>query len=603
MSNASEVELYFKLKQRETDFAQSLTCAVSPFQYLEDKDKTSTPEQGDRIDGTSGPTGASEGGGPEPLELGFDGYSSWYREMKGKVRQRIQAQIDHKDIMLKTDANNNSLGTLPLSLVDLDKQKPNRMESIKSGLSWRKKKKAPKNDDDQLHIDFLKRHLHVDKPASKKRDIITNGVNNIAFASSSNIGGITPTVQVNGQDSIGKPDNNEGNNNNSGSLQSPNNSAPNEPPGISGSTSSPNLAAYNGKSSSDMQKDGETLSRGLSSSQEHYSGFRVPPRRINSSQNVQIASPGRTHKRLNSSQNQEEDMMRGEETNSFDTSYYPYDENSLDGGGQHDATSRFSTSPNSQHAQGIRKIGGKILSFFTSGNKNKRTNETSSIGQIIGQPLSGNSSNQLGSNGTSSHFITRTHSQSSLMHSSRLNDFGVDHSSIYGAPNSMPYSSDSHVGSHPPLLNRSQSHISLQTKTTPRILQYDSSASQQSSFTNNTISPRPFFSPRLNPQQPSTALLSSPPQSLGSTNNLTSLSSLPSTPIIGLPLLPSRQQSGEFDFDNFSSSSLSSSPSSSPSSSRSVSPMTSPEPSPRQTSVYFKTIHISHPKKPPNNNK
>lgn len=93
-----DLELYQKLKKREHEFAEAITPAVAPFQYIP------SPTRDAELSVASArlyrPQTAQQPPNPPSVDLKFDAFGNWYQDMKLKVHMRlVQSQ------QIKTDNN------------------------------------------------------------------------------------------------------------------------------------------------------------------------------------------------------------------------------------------------------------------------------------------------------------------------------------------------------------------------------------------------------------------------------------------------------------------------------------------------------------------
>eukprot|EP01132_Coremiostelium_polycephalum_P005230 gene5230-6511_t len=535
VSNAAEVEMYFKLKERETDFAQSLTCA----------------------------------------------------EMRLKVKSKIQVvQEQQKEGREGEDKNkvNNKIG-----------------DSIK-GLSWRKKKRKPKNEEDQMHLDFLKRHYAENKTSAStttSSSISTTINSNVSISSAPS----TSSRKLNGSGGGNKKLEKLFNSSNSNNINSVGSNHSNHQMIQNISINLNNSLTNSGNNNNTATTSTDIDSIGLGDSFDNTAlNMSVDNSEMDSGiidENGGINNISR-FRRLNSSQ---AIFLKSNDDYNNPVLNFPNNDdpnNNNNGGGDNNQNNKLSSSPNS--SPGIKKIGGKILSFFTRTKKNDGSNTSSnnllndnnyrpSTGssnnqnnnQSNGNNLYSNNNNQFNNNNNPSNtiitttsptittttttttttnstneaFLNRTQSQSSLTYSPRTQDAGGEYSvfsqSLQNPTGSGTNNSNQQSANHPQL-NRSQSHISLQSKS-----QFDNNDSKN---LNNSFNEDSDHLDLVYTKEKISSILQN-------------------------------------EFDDFDDNSFTStiSASSSPISSRSASPMTSPEPSPPQI-TFFKTIHISHTKKP-----
>ncbi|GAM22346.1 hypothetical protein SAMD00019534_055210 [Acytostelium subglobosum LB1] len=139
ISNAGEVDLFFKMKQTENHYAHSITSAIAPFKYVDER----TNDDDSKMDEFK-------------VDLFFDGYSKWYKDMKKNVGTHLH-QVQSKD------SNGNNIGG----------------DGRSGGDSWlrgtplsRTNKSQAQEEGDK---DFIKRHT-----TSKKKLTTSNNNNSTA---------------------------------------------------------------------------------------------------------------------------------------------------------------------------------------------------------------------------------------------------------------------------------------------------------------------------------------------------------------------------------------------------------------------------------------
>ncbi|KYR03131.1 hypothetical protein DLAC_00629 [Tieghemostelium lacteum] len=522
LSNAFDVELLLKLKQTESDYAQSLAYAVSPFQYLtDDVDRSNSNgysgESSSEDEHLSNSTASLVDNNGFKIDLNFDGYSDWYRDMMDKVKLKIkQEQNNRKDVY----SNQYSPMSSPFSNTNTPNEIDSNLLHPKSQITQKKKEKTrgkqhqhsnstntdysvdysvgesnANNEEEQMHLDFLKRHenkttvtspststpLSTSQPKRSLKVNLNSSMNLLDMSLDSEM--ISDSLSNTGSD-INTTGGGGGQQSNISNVNHHNSHSNlfdilmcNEFPILGEATRSSNNLSQsslkdkndpnynNTENNSNTTPSNHRNLRRLNSSQTIFHKFQ----RNSSSSNLLSTDP-QLQQQIENINNISNSSIKDRDRLSLDDNGPVNQHNSIRSSYSNENL-KLSSSPNA-----VKKIGEKIISFFTSSKSDRKSKSelqnSSSISSTSNTLLSNSNSNSsIGNLGSllnqqqqmvptlsSPHYLNRTHSSSSINYSPRSSNT----TTLGNNMSSDLLTSQSSTLQIPPL-NRSQSHISLQS--------------------------------------------------------------------------------------------------------------------------------------------